>query len=131
MPIAQTARARILSSIISQFNEVALIDNTASVQVGNTFASVSNVLIPSRIPLTWSSISVIGNGSYVSITNTAISNPLTWTVGQNKVLSKLLLISPSTLIVVGIINVPTPVPTYTNQGAYHTRSLGLTLGESV
>ncbi len=129
MPINDTARHRILTTIVGFFNEVGLVDNSQSVSLGTAWGSVIGSMLPARTQLYWTAPSSTSTTSSISLLNQAIYFPLTWTVPQNKVLSKLYLLTPSTLLIVGIINVPTPVPTFSVDGAYHVRGITLTLGE--
>lgn len=123
---------RIMNNLVSYFQKVAITDNGTTAPVGtNVSLILSNIQHPGLINLSWGTTGYSAGTTTNLTSNTVTSNPMTWTIPQNEVLSKIILTydSGGNQIIAASFNIPS-VPSYSGgSGAYHLRAIQVTMTE--
>ncbi len=125
MALSGAVKGLILSNIVGNFVKVYLSDSVSTIPLGSPIANISSTLIGGERTLSWGT----ATSTSVTTTNSATSNPINYSVPQNKSPRGLVIINSSNTIVCDI-TLPTPLPSYSSgDGPYYVRGITLNLTE--
>jgi hypothetical protein len=134
MGLTNNTKSGMLTYAKAQLNNAYIYQETGAggvASVGQTLGlNAGAKIIDGAKPLSWGG----STPTQVATTNSAISNPINYSIPQNKAPNRVLISDNNATAGLRVINaifeLPTPLPSYTDgDGAYYVRDITITLTE--